>query len=85
MFIYSLAELKDGDSSQKFCVIYHFKWFNTSESRTPGEEDVQKALFFFFFCKNQLYYPSFPSVLHLKKKNNQFFLSLFFPYMFTRH
>lgn len=56
MFIYSLAELKDGDSSQKFCVIYHFKWFNTSESRTPGEEDVQKALFFFFF-KNQLYYP----------------------------
>lgn len=54
MFIYSLAELKDGDSSQKFCVIYHFKWFNTSESRTPGEEDVQKALFFFFVKTNYI-------------------------------
>lgn len=44
MFIYSLAELKDPDSSQKLCVIYHFKWLNTSESQTPGYEHVQKGL-----------------------------------------
>lgn len=46
MFIYSLAELKDPDSSQKLCVIYHFKWLNISESQTPGDEHVQKGLFF---------------------------------------
>jgi len=47
MFIYSLAEVKDPDSSQKLWVFCHFKWLNTSESQTPGDEHVQKGLSFF--------------------------------------
>lgn len=37
MFIYSLAELKSPDSSQKHSIC-HFKWPNTSVSQTPGDQ-----------------------------------------------
>lgn len=50
MFIYSLAERKHPDSSQKLCAICDSKWLNTTEFQTLGEDEhVQKAPFLFWF------------------------------------